>query len=136
MSDLDKNEKIVAISNRIDSILKSRPALRLFSNHTRFLLRYGQATDINPSLSVIIPYTEIVNADDSKLRELIQCAIPRKSILLADIDIFTHKQSTLLGLLHNAADSHQWGEVQELNSKLKWVSSELIGLRVTLCTIE
>lgn len=135
MSTSIEMEKIDDLSKRMEAILQSRPVLRLFQNPDSFLLRYGQSTDIEPSLSVKVMYTDIVDADNDKLREIIIKSIPSKEQLSSDIDVFIEKQKLMLRMLHNAADSHEWDEVQSINSSLKWISSELKCLRVTLCSV-
>lgn len=128
--------KIKDVSERIQAISKSRPVMRLFEESNGFLLRYGQTTDIEPALSVKFPYDDAFNADDSILRKFIHDTTPNKVRLQLDVEKFTEKQKTLINLLHLAVDSYQWDEVDNLNSKLKWVSKELKGLRITLGNVE
>jgi hypothetical protein len=132
MSSTEEREVIVAIAARMEEILASRPIIRLFSEHDHFRLRYGKATEINSSLDVKILYADAVNVDDKRLRELVRSADPSVEVLQSDIDTFTSKQNSLLGLLHSAADNHQWDEVYAYNSTLQWVNSELSCLRITL----
>jgi hypothetical protein len=139
MSNTDNTTKLeeqrITVNKRIKTLSKSRPAMSAFGDTNGFVLRYGQTRDIEPSLSAEISYDDALKANDTTLRKFINDSTPSKTRIISDIEIFTEKQKILVDLLHHGVDHQEWDEIARLNSKVRLISEELEGLRITLANI-